>query len=121
MQCQRCQRKILESESLKHHDETLCEDCYIDAVSPAKPCNPWAVYLATRTRESSGLKGMEGLISIQQEVYEFIKNKGQVTAVDIMTIFDIKQSELENIIATLRHCELVKGQKDNDKVYFVPF
>ena len=121
MQCQRCQCEIMESESLKHHDETLCEDCYIDAVSPAKACNPWAVYLATRTRETSGLKGIEGLTSIQQEVYEFIKSKEKVTAAEIMTNFHIKQPELENIYATLRHCELVKGQKDNDKVYFVPF
>ena len=121
MQCHKCQRKILESESLKHNGETLCEDCYIDAISPAKACNPWAVYLATRTRERSGLNDVEGLTPIQKEVYEFIKNKEKVTAEEVMINFHITQPDLENVIATLRHCELVRGQKEDDKVYLVLF
>lgn len=121
MQCQRCQHEIIENESLKHLNETLCEDCYIDAVSPAKACNPWAVYLATRTRESSGLNDVEGLTPIQKEVYEFIKNKEKVTAVEVMNNLHITQPDLENVIATLRHCELVRGQKEDDKVYLVLF
>ena len=121
MNCQRCQRDILENENFTYQEETLCEDCYVDAMSPAKTCNPWAVYLATRTRERSGLKGVEGLTTVQKEVYEFIKNKEKVTAAEVMTNLHITQPDLENIIATLRHCELVRGQKEGDKVYLVPF
>lgn len=121
MKCQRCQRDIPESEGFKYLGEILCDDCYIDAISPAKPCDPWAVYLATRARESSGLKGEEGLTPFQKEIYEFIKNNGKVTVAQIMTDFNITQSDLESLVATLRHCELVRGHKEGNKVYLVPF
>jgi len=121
MKCQRCQRNIPEDESHTHLGETLCDDCYMDALSPAKPCDPWAVYSATRTRESSGLKGVEGLTPLQKEIYEFIKSQGKATGEEVMTRFNITQHELTNQIATLRHCELVRGQKEGDKVYLVPF
>ena len=54
MICQKCRREISEDESHVHLGETLCDDCYIDAMSPAKSCDPWAVYSATRTRETAG-------------------------------------------------------------------
>jgi late competence protein required for DNA uptake (superfamily II DNA/RNA helicase) len=121
MKCNRCHCDIPDGESFTHLGETLCDDCYMDAMSPAKPCDPWAVYSATRTRESSGLKGEEGLTPLQKEIYEFIKNKGRVTAAEVMTNFNMKQRDLENQVATLRHCELVRGQKEGNKVYLVPF
>lgn len=121
MKCQRCQRDIPEDETYRYLGETLCDDCYIDAMSPAKPCDPWAVYSATRTRESSGLKGVEGFTPLQKEIYEFIKSKSKVTAAEVITNFNITQHELKNVIATLRHCEMVRGQKEGAKVYLVPF
>ena len=121
MKCSRCHREIPDDESFTHLGETLCDDCYMDAMSPAKPCDPWAVYSATRTRESSGVKGVEGLTPPQKQIYEFISNKGKVTAEEIMTNLQITQRDLQNQIATLRHCELVRGQREGDKVYIVPF
>ena len=121
MKCQRCQREISEDESYTYLSETLCDDCYMDAMSPAKACDPWAVYLATHTRDSSGLKGTEGLTAFQKEVYELIKGKGKVTPAEVMASFNITQRELENVVATLRHCEMVRGQKEGDDVFLVPF
>jgi hypothetical protein len=121
MKCQRCQREITEDESFTYLGETLCDDCYIDIRSSAKACDPWAVYSATRSRESMGLKGAEGLTPLQQAIYTFIKNKGKATGEEIITKFNISQHELQNQIATLRHCELVKGKKEGDRVYLVPF
>lgn len=121
MKCQRCQCDISADESYSHLGETLCDDCYMDAVSPPKACDPWAVYLATRTRESSGLKGAEGLTPFQKEVYELIKGKGKVTPAEVMASFNITQRALEDVVATLRHCEMVRGQKEGDKVYLIPF
>ncbi len=121
MKCQRCQREISEDESHTHFGEILCDDCYIDVRSPAKSCDPWAVYLATRTRESTGLKGAEGLNSLQQAIYTFIKNKGKATPEEVITKFNISQLDLQNQIATLRHCELVKGHKKGNEIYLVPF
>ena len=121
MKCQRCQRDILEDEIFTHLGKTLCEDCYIDVMSPAKACDPWAVYSATRTRETSGQKEAEGLTSFQKEVYGFIKQKGKITAAEVMENFHINQHDMESIVATLRHCELVRGQKEKDGIYLVPF
>jgi hypothetical protein len=121
VKCQRCQRDIPEDETYSYLSETLCDDCYMDAMSPAKACDPWAVYSATRTRESAGLKGVEGLTDEQKKICEFIKNGDKVTAAKVMTNFGITQQELEKVVATLRHCELVRGQREGDKVYLVPF
>jgi hypothetical protein len=121
VKCQRCQRDIPEDETYSYLSETLCDECYMDAMSPAKACDPWAVYSATRTRQSAGLEGVEGLTDEQKDICEFIKSKGRATAAEVMANFSITQQELEKVVATLRHCELVRGQKEGDKVYLVPF
>ena len=121
MKCQRCQRDIPEEEGFGYFGERLCDDCYMDAVAPPKACDPWAVYSATRTRESSGLTGEAGLSPLQQEIYEFIKSQGKVTGEEVLKHFNITQKELETQFSTLRHCELVRGQKEGDRVYLVPF
>ena len=121
MKCQRCQRDISEDESFSYFGEVLCDDCYIDARYPAKACDPWAVYSATRTRDSAGIRGEEGLTSLQKEIYAFIRETGKVTAEEVMTTFNLTQRELESQFATLRHCELARGQKEGNKVYLVPF
>jgi hypothetical protein len=66
VKCQKCQREVPEEETHQHLGETLCDDCYIDAMSPAKPCDPWAVYSATRTRQGAGLVGIQGLTPLQK-------------------------------------------------------
>jgi hypothetical protein len=51
--------------------------------------------------------------------YEFIKTKGKFTREDLAKEFAIKPGELENEFAILRHCQLLKGKKEGDKVYLV--
>lgn len=121
MKCSRCHSDLPEKESFIHLGETLCEDCYMDALNPPKPCDPWAVYSATRSRESSGARGAEGLTPLQKRICEFIGSKGRATAEEVIASLQITPRELQNEIATLRHCELIRGQKEGDKVYLVPF
>lgn len=121
MKCYKCQCDIPDNETHEYLNEILCDDCYIDVMSPAKPCDPWAVYSATRTRESSGIRGAEGLTPSQKEIYEFIKNKGKASASEVIANFHITEHDFEIIFSTLRHCELVRGHKEGDKVYLVPF
>ena len=121
MKCQKCQCDIPENESYIHLGETLCEDCYIDVRSPAKSCDPWAVYSATRTRETAGLTGAEGLNTLQQAIYNYIRDKGKTTPDEVMTRFNITSQDLHNQIATLRHCELVKGRKEGNNIFLAPF
>jgi recombinational DNA repair protein (RecF pathway) len=121
MKCSRCGREISADDSYQHLSETLCEDCYIDARYPAKACDPWAVYSATQSRKSQGLKETEGLTDLQKAIYGFIRGKGKVTREELREKFGIKETDLQMHLATLRHCELVKGHKEGNGIYLVPF
>ena len=121
MQCKRCGREIAGNERYEYAGETLCEDCYIDIRYPTKACDPWAVYSATRSRETLGLKGTQGLTELQQAICEFIRGKGKVTREQLIENFELTEAELQTQLATLRHCELVEGHKEGDSIYLVPF
>ena len=121
MQCKRCGREIAGNERYEYAGETLCEDCYIDIRYPTKACDPWAVYSATRSRETLGLKGTEGLTEMQQEIYGFIRGKGKATREQLIENFELTEAELQRQLAILRHCELVKGHKETGRIYLVTF
>jgi len=121
VKCSRCGREISADNSYQHLGETLCEDCYIDIRNPAKACDPWAVYSATQSRQREGLGGIEGLTELQREIYEFVREKGRVTRDELIEYFGVKETVLQTQLATLRHCELVKGRKEGDRIFLVPF
>ena len=121
MKCSRCGREISVDNAYQHLGQTLCEDCYIDIRYPAKACDPWAVYTATKSRETLGLKGTEGLTGLQKAIYEFIKGNDKVTRERLIEYFKLTEAELQRQLATLRHCELVKGYKEGDNIYLVAF
>jgi hypothetical protein len=121
VKCDRCGREITEEESRSYLTETLCDDCYLDARYEAKACDPWAVYTATKEREDAGLDGTEGLTGLQKAIYHLVKNRGKVTAAELTQEFELTPDELQSQIAILRHCELLRGSKEGDKVYIVPF
>jgi hypothetical protein len=121
MKCQRCGREVSDDDNYEYLGQTLCDDCYMDARQPVKTCDPWAVYLAGRTRDNSGMSGTEGLTELQKDIYEFIRDKGEVKPEELIRHFNLSESELHSEFAVLRHCELVKGDKQADGVYIVPF
>ena len=43
MKCERCKTVIAEGEEKELYSQILCEDCYMDLLSPAKGFDPWAV------------------------------------------------------------------------------
>ena len=119
--CNRCRREISMDDSYQHLGETMCEDCYIDIRYPAKACDPWSVYSATRSRKALGLKGAEGLTELQQAIYEFVRGKGKVTRGQLIENFKLTEAELQRQLAILRHCELVTGHKEGNSIYLIPF
>jgi recombinational DNA repair protein (RecF pathway) len=121
MKCSRCGQEMSEGDSYTHRGETLCEDCYLDVRLEVKACDPWAVYSATRSRESADFKGTEGLTDLQKEIYALVKRKGKVTREEVIEGLNLSEQEMQTQLATLRHCELVKGHKEGDQVYLVPF
>jgi hypothetical protein len=43
MQCKRSKTVIAEGEEKEFHGQILCEDCYMDPLSPAKGCDTCGV------------------------------------------------------------------------------
>jgi recombinational DNA repair protein (RecF pathway) len=121
MKCNRCGSDITGRDSYTYRGETLCEDCYLDIRLEVKACDPWAVYSATRSRESANSKGTEGLSDLQKEIYALVKRKGKVTREEVIENLNVSEQELQTQLATLRHCELVKGRKQGDKIYLIPY
>jgi hypothetical protein len=56
-----------------------------------------------------------------KEIYDYIKAKGRATKTELMEQFKLLPTELENQFAILRHCQLLKGRKEGDQVYIVPW
>jgi len=119
LKCQSCGREITEEEVSVSGGQNLCEDCYIDASHKIRVCDPWAERSKMIFRESHGLTGTDGLTDLQKEIYEYIESKGKATREELAEKFKLPSSELENQFAILRHCQLIKGKKEGEKVYLV--
>ncbi|MBC8275584.1 MAG: hypothetical protein H8E40_11540 [Chloroflexi bacterium] len=122
MKCKRCNRQLLDNESYEYLGEILCEDCYIDKYQASiTACDPLAVHAATRSRKKLGLEGAQGLTDQQRAIYEFVKNRKRATRAEIMQTFNLSEPQMQAQLAILRHCQLVKGQKEGNQIYLVPF
>ncbi len=121
VKCARCQVEIAGDDIYPHHGQDLCEDCYIEALQRPKTCDPTATQLAKKHRQATGQRGTEGLLEIQKNIYEYLQRNSKATREELIKEFDLSEEELNKQIAILRHCELVKGRKEKDQVYLVPF
>ncbi len=118
MKCDRCDAAINAGEEKEHFGQTLCEDCYMDALSPVRTCDPWAVHSAKTFEEKSG--GIANLTPLQEEIIQVLKETGGVEPKDLSDRLskEIKLVDLEREFAALRHMEKVRGEKRGDKVYW---
>ena len=115
MRCVRCNDEIEKGEERGFHGEVLCEDCYMDRLSPARSCDPWAVHSAkSLSKEANGGLKING---IQAKILEILKETGGVEPKIIVGRLQIKPSDLEREIAALRHMEKVRGElKDGKRI-----
>lgn len=113
MLCQRCHRDIEQGEEREYHGQTLCEDCYMDALSPLKACDPWAVHSAKRLEQSCG---GGNLTELQSRILEYLKEQGSATPDALCQALRITPKELEREFAPLRHMEKVRGEKVGEKI-----
>jgi hypothetical protein len=115
MQCDRCKDTINEEESKELHGRILCEDCYMDSLSPARMCDPWAVHSAKSLtgKDDSGLEINE----IQTKIIRILEETGGEEPTILADKIKIKPSDLERELAALRHMEKVRGAlKDGKKI-----
>jgi hypothetical protein len=114
MQCDRCGDEIEEGEEREYAGRLLCEDCYMDVLSPARACDPWAVYTAKSCAQDPQT---DQLNPVQKRILELLAESGGLERSTIVERLQIKPTELDRELAALRHMEKIRGQlRDGRKV-----
>jgi len=119
MECERCKETIKKGEEREHHGQILCEDCYMDLLSPARTCDPWAVHSAQTLAKKNG--GRLVLTEIQIKILEFVKEVGGAEPDVIAERLQIKPADLEREVAALRHMEKIRGELRQGKKFLLPW
>ena len=115
MQCTQCNTTIVSGDEREHLGRILCEDCYMDALSPVKTCDPWAVHSAKNFEAQAG--GQAVTTELQERILMILKETGGAEPEMLLERLQIKEAELEREIATLRHMEKLRAElRDGRKV-----
>lgn len=115
MQCDKCGAAIEKQEAHDFHGQLICEDCYIDVLSPSKACDPWAVYSA-KSFSSSDSAGST-VTATQSKILQLLKETGGAEPRVLSERLQLSPSDLEREIATLRHMEKLRAElRDGKKV-----
>jgi len=118
-QCASCGKEIEKSRGYEHRGNVYCEDCYMDILSPPRACDPWAVHSAKTFLE--GKDKLSALTPRQLKIVNYIKEKSEVTAEEIMQNLNLPEKELKREFAILRHMEILGAKKKEGKVFYAMF
>jgi len=88
----------------------------MDALSPVRTCDPWAVHSAKSLKTTGGDTG--GLTPVQSEILGILKETGGIEPAALLQRLGGKLTakELEREFAALRHMEKARGEKRQDRV-----
>ena len=115
MNCDKCGDAIESGDERELHGLMMCDDCYMDTLSPARACDPWAVH-AAKSFMNQPTKD-PGVNPTQAKILEILKQSGDVEAKTLVERLQIKPSDLEREIASLRHMEMVRGELRDGKKF----
>ena len=121
VKCENCGDLISINESYLVDGVRVCDDCYLEKNQRVIACNPLVTYSAKQFQASDGVKAEERLNHKQKAIFNFIKSEGKVTVKELSEKFNLSKNETENQIAILRHLELTKAKKEDDKICIIPF
>jgi hypothetical protein len=119
MKCERCETVVPEEEQRLLNGQILCEDCYLDLLSPLRVCDPWAVHSAM-TSVKGAAADLE-LTSVQQKIVEILQNDGPQEPANLCAMLQIKYTDLERDLATLRHMQKIRGELIGGKKLIRPW
>ena len=117
MLCDGCKTEIAPGEVNEHFGRMLCEDCYMDALSPVRTCDPWAVHSAKTFEAQSS--GQPALNDIQCRILAILKETGGLERHELVKQLGgrLSDADLERQFAPLRHMEKVRAEKRGDKIF----
>lgn len=114
----RCGAETEGAEAREYAGERLCKDCFMEALSPRRTCDPWAVHLARGLKEAPG--GPQ-LTATQQRLLGLVNEQGEISFPDAAQALNLKESDLRRDFATLRHLELLRACKKGDLILITRF
>ena len=116
MKCDRCKKTIEKGEEMEFRGQILCEDCYMEQLSPTRMCDPWAVYNAKSFSDGSASKQL--LTEEQKKILKLLGETGGIEFTSLVEMLVVNPAELERELATLRHMEKIKARlKDGKKIF----
>jgi len=117
MKCDRCGEQIPAGEETEHYCQILCEECYMQTLSPSRACDPWAV------RSAQVLSQMQetrvALRPIQSLILQVLREKGGLEPNALAEKLGMKLPELERELTTLRHMERIRGKRHAGKTLII--
>ncbi|MFI5331300.1 MAG: hypothetical protein ACHQ2F_09770 [Desulfobaccales bacterium] len=116
--CTKCGASLAGEEPQEHLGQILCEDCYLEVLSPIRTCDPWAVHTAKSLKD---LPGGIALTPRQQQLQDLVKEKGEVPKQEAARVLGISEDELQREFAVLRHLELLRACKKDEGIFLIPF
>jgi hypothetical protein len=116
--CTKCGTSLQDEEPREHLGAVLCEDCYLEALSPLRTCDPWAVHTAKSLKD---LPGGVTLIPRQQQLFDLVQEKGEVLKQEAARVLGISEDELQREFAVLRHLEKLRACKKDEGIFLIPF
>jgi len=115
LKCDQCEKPVDSEEAREHNGRTLCEDCYMEALSPTRTCDPWAVYTA-RSEVRRGGTGAT-LTATQEKILQVLEETGGIEPGELMGRIGLPPADFEREIAALRHMEKLRAEmRDGVKV-----
>ena len=116
MKCEHCNCTLTTEDTKEHLGRKLCEDCYMEALSPMRTCDPWAVHSAKNFERYSGTQ--DHLTSLQSKILNILKDTGAIEPLELLRRLggNLTIKELEREFSTLRHLEKVRGEKQNNRI-----
>ncbi|MBU0908685.1 MAG: hypothetical protein KKA54_19870 [Proteobacteria bacterium] len=114
MKCDRenCLTDIDVGEERYLYGRVLCEDCYMDALSPAKTCDPWAVRSASIAASCGETMRTGGL---QKKILDLLKKIEGLPLAEPAQRLAVRPGDMEREIAALRHMEKVRAAMVNGR------
>jgi hypothetical protein len=116
--CTKCGASLQDEEPREHLGEVLCEDCYLEVLSPLRTCDPWAVHTA---RSLKDLPGGLALTPLQQQLYDLVTELGEVPKHEAALVLGVSEDELQREFAVLRHLEMLRACKKDEGIFLIPF
>ncbi len=110
MVCEKCGKQINSGDEMHYSGKTLCEDCYIDTLSPTRTCDPWAVYTA------KSFSGKDAVFNAsQKKILKILEETGGMEFDALVERLQMLSGDVKKEFATLRHMEKARAEMRDGK------